>query len=146
VEPGMKEEGTFNYLIGSDPRSWRAGARTYRMVTYREIWPGIDARVYPLGGGLENVYVVRPGGRPGDIVAAVHGGRDLRIDADGSLVIETASGALRQRKPVAYQTVDGKRVEVPAAFALRGRHAYAFDLGPYRTDRPLVIDPVLLFS
>src|SRR5262249_14390198 len=146
VEPGMKAEGTYNYLIGSDPRLWRTGARTYRMVTYREIWPGVDARVYPLGEGLENVYVVRPGGRPQDIVAAIHGARDLRIDADGSLVIETGSGTIRQRRPVAYQTVDGKRVEVPAAFALRGENAYAFDVGAYRADRPLVIDPVLLFS
>src|SRR3954447_2841685 len=64
-----------------------------------------------------------------------------RLDAGGDLRL----GKATQKRPVAYQLVDGKRAHVPAAFDLSGGRV-TFRLGTYDHQRPLVIDPVLAYS
>jgi len=49
---------------------------------------------------------------------------------------------------VAYQEVNGKRVEITTDYALEpkveaGSHAYGFKLGDYDHRRPLVLDPAV---
>ena len=48
-------------------------------------------------------------------------------------------------KPVAYQEVEGKRVEVPVSYRVidDNNSLYAFDVGEYDPTKPLVIDPLL---
>ena len=54
---------------------------------------------------------------------------------------------LRQLKSVVYQEVDGEsRESVDCRYVLKGRREVEFALGSYDTDRPLVIDPLLVFS
>src|SRR4029079_12798143 len=61
------------------------------------------------------------------------------------LLIRTGSGPLWQRRPVAYQVIDGRRVQIPAACRVDCRRV-AFRVGRYDHSRTLVIDPQLLFS
>jgi len=68
------------------------------------------------------------------------------IDARGDLVIRTAAGDIRHRKPVAYQWIDGRRVDVAARYRLMKGHRVGFQLGRYDHGRSLVIDPVLVYS
>src|SRR5204863_7228974 len=51
----------------------------------------------------------------------------------------------RQRRPVAYQWIGGRRVPVRASFGLHGRRV-GFHLGDYDARYPLVIDPQLVFT
>jgi hypothetical protein len=57
-----------------------------------------------------------------------------------------AAGQVRQRRPVAYQEVDGGRREVAADYVLKGRRQVGFRVGDYDPTRPLVIDPVIDYS
>src|SRR4051795_5874054 len=93
--------GKVNSYIGNDRRQWRIGLPTYGAVRYANAYPGIDLRYHGREGQLEYDYVLRPGADPARIAMTMTGGRALRLTPGGDLVIRTAGGPLRQRRPVA---------------------------------------------
>jgi len=132
------------------PKSaWRSGLPSYGSVRYREPWPGVDLVVGGRAGELKSTFVVRPGADAGVIRLAYSGASAVRLGPDGVLVVETPLGDIREQPPVAYQDVDGRRVEVAASFELEkgsepGLQAYRFRVGGYDPARELVVDPVTL--
>src|SRR5207244_2215130 len=70
----------------------------------------------------------------------------LEVDAQGNLVLHTAGGAIRQRRPVIYQEVGGRRVGIPGGYVLKDGQQVGFGVAAYDRGRPLVIDPVLFYS
>ncbi len=143
-----RQQGIVNYFIGNDPKKWRTRVPTFGKVQLAGVYPGIDL-VYYHGAGasarrLEYDFVVRPGADPGRIRLAFSGAQRLRV-ADGDLVLTTPAGDLRMKRPYAYQTVGGKRVQVACDYSLQ-RNAAGFRLARYDASRPLVVDPVLSYS
>ena len=65
----------------------------------------------------------------------------MAVSGNGDLIL----GSLHLRKPLAYQTLNGARREVACAYQLHGRRV-RFRTGPYDRTRPLVIDPVFVYS
>jgi hypothetical protein len=139
--------GKVNYFIGSDPRRWRSGVSTYAKVTYQNLYNGVDLVYYGNQRQLEYDFVVRPGTDPNIIALSFEGADQLKVDAHGELVLLHAGGGeIRQRKPLIYQEVDGVRREVAGSYKLKDRNTVGFELADYDASRPLVIDPVLVYS
>jgi len=144
---GLKPHAaTFNYLLGADPAKWRTRLRGFAEVLYRDAWEGVDIRLYGRQGDLKQDFVLRPFADPASIRIAYGGTGRLRVGRDGSLRIPTAFGELRETAPRAYQEIGGRQVDAPVRFRLVSPTEYTFELGSYRRDRPLVIDPTLVFS
>lgn len=141
--------GHSNYFLGNDQSKWRTQVEQFAQVRYREVYPGIDLLYYGNQRQLEYDFVVAPGADPDAIRVAYRGAQRLSIDARGDLRIKTASGEIIQHKPLAYQTVKGRKKRVSARFLL-GRDGSArqvsFKLAAYDRRVPLVIDPVLMYS
>jgi hypothetical protein len=136
-----------NYFIGNDPQRWHGDVAQYERVRYEQIYPGIDLLYYGQQQSLEYDFEVAPGADPRRIVLGFKGVRGLKIDsATGDLVLKTASGEVRQHKPVVYQEVDGERREVKGRYVLKGKRKVGFQLGAYDKRKRLVIDPVLTYS
>jgi Ca2+-binding RTX toxin-like protein len=135
--------GVVSYFRGPDPEGWQRGIPTFARVRYQGIYPGTDLVFLGTREALEYDFLLAPGADPGRIALRFEGAEDLRIEADGDLVITTAVGKLVHRTPVVYQEVGGERRDVPGAYRLQG-HRVGFDLGPYNPALPLVIDPVVL--
>jgi hypothetical protein len=138
--------GTINYAKGSDPQQWVAQVPTYTRVTYVEVYPGVDLVYYGNQGQLEYDFHVAVGADPHQIILAFEGADTVEVDRHGDLVLHTVAGALRQRKPFIYQEIGGVRREVSGGYVLKGPHHIGFQLASYDTARPLVIDPLLLYS
>jgi hypothetical protein len=138
--------GTVNYFLGSDPAGWRTEIPTYAKVRYPAVYPGVDLVYYGNRRQLEYDFAVAPGGDPAAIRLRLDRARRLRLTAEGELVVTAAHGALTFHKPTVYQVVDGKRRAVAGDFKLLARRTVGFRLGRYDLARPLVIDPVLLYS
>lgn len=138
--------GVSNFFGGDDPARWRTGVRSYGEVTYRDIYPGIDLRLYGNGRALEQEFIVHPGADPTRIRVAYEGVSGLRTADRGGIRIQTGFGAITERAPRMYQQIDGMRVEVTGRFRLAGQSSYVFDIGSYRSDVALVIDPTLEYS
>ncbi|HET9866492.1 MAG TPA: SBBP repeat-containing protein, partial [Nitrospira sp.] len=138
--------GKVNYLSDKDPNRWRTGISTYAKVAYQNVYPGVDLVYYGNQQQLEYDFIVRPGTDPDIIALSFEGADQLEVDAQGELVLRAGSGEIRQRKPLIYQEVDGARHEVAGSYRLKGRNTVGFQLADYDASRPLVIDPVLVYS
>ena len=138
--------GKANYFIGNDPAKWRTNVPTYAKVGYDGLYPGIDLVYYSTQRHLEYDFVIRPGADPTGIVLGFDGIHRVEVDAQGELVLHTAAGAIRQRKPLIYQELRGRRIEVPGGYVLKRGRQVGFEVAAYDRSRPLVIDPVLVYS
>ena len=141
-----EQPGKVNYLIGDAPEKWRTNISTYAKVHYREVYPGVDAVYYGNQRQLEYDFIVAPRANPSRIGFSLSGGRDLRIDARGDLVLRVGDGEVRQQRPFIYQEIDGERREVAGGYVLKGGNRVGFRVGAYDRTKPLVIDPVLSYS
>lgn len=121
-------------------------APTYRGVRYVDVYPGIDLVYYGNRQRLEYDFVVAPGASPDQIALTLDGVERKEVDAGGDLVAHTTAGELRQPRPVVYQEIDGARRPVTGDYVVDDDGRVRFRLGAYDTSRPLVIDPVLVYS
>src|SRR5215813_11567498 len=136
--------GKSNYIIGSDRTRWRTNIPNYARARYKELWPGVDAIFYGNQRNLEYDFVVKPGADPRAIELTFNGAERISIDEDGDLVLYTAVGEIRQRKPIIYQEAHGSRREVIGGYVLKGERRIGFRVAEYDRRLPLVIDPIAL--
>ena len=141
-------------LTGVDPMDARTnyfgpsrvtGVRNFARVRYQAVYPGIDAVFYSNGRELEYDFVIAPHASPDSISIRLDGADRVRLSADGDLVASDASETLQFHRPVIYQDINGKRVPVAGGYRLHGREV-RFEVGTYREDLPLVIDPVVSYA
>jgi uncharacterized repeat protein (TIGR01451 family) len=138
--------GKVNYFVGSDAAQWRTNVPTYAKVRYESIYPGVDLIYYGYQRRFEYDFIVAPGADPGVITLAFEGPEQLAVDAQGDLVFEIAGGELRMRKPLVYQEADGSRKLVAANYVLKNKSRVGVQVAAYDRTRPLIIDPVLVYS
>jgi hypothetical protein len=138
--------GRVNYLRGKDPAHWQTQIPTYAKVAYEGIYPGVDLVYYGNQGQLEYDFVVAPGTDPGMLKLVFRGADRIEINAAGELVLSTPSGDIRMHAPVIYQETAGVRTTVAGGYVLKDPQEVSFEVAAYDTLRPLVIDPVLVYS
>jgi hypothetical protein len=145
--PAGEDPGTaqVNYFIGNDPDRWRRGIPTFGRVRYSDVWDGIDVVFYGNGQQLEYDVVVAPGADPRAARFTVEGASDARVSTTGELVLRVGDRDIIFSAPIAYQEIDGARQHVSARYRL-DRTTVSFTTGRFDRTRPLVIDPVLIFS
>jgi len=146
VEGVDKLPGTSNYFIGKDPKKWRSKVPNYARVHYQSVYPGIDLVYYGNQRQLEYDFVVAPGASPGLIQLAFEGADKLEVNVRGDLVVHTSTGPLEQRKPLIYQEVEGRKREIVGGYVLQGERQVGFQVDSFDRNRPLIIDPVLVYS
>ena len=146
VEAAEKQAGKVNYYMGKDPTAWKTGIPTYGAVILRGVYPGIDMKFYGNNSQLEYDLIVTPNADPAKVRLTYKGIGKLSITAAGDLEVTLKHGSVLQKKPYAYQVIDGKKVEVEGRFVLADATTYGFALGSYDRSKTLVIDPALAYS
>jgi hypothetical protein len=140
--------GTTGYFFGPDPNRHVAGIPTFERVRVREVYPGIDVLYRSSGSRLEYDFVVGPGADPRQIQIEIAGADRVELNDDGHLTARTGSAELFQPRPVIYQEIDGRRIEIGGGFEPLARaegSRFAFRLDAYDETRELVIDPLVLW-
>ena len=114
------------------------------LVYATQVYPGIDMVYYGSQRQLEYDFVVAPGSDP-NVQIAFKGIEDAEISAMGDLLLQTtqeifggANPSLTRKKMV--------REKVSANYIRKGVSGIGFQLGGYDASRPLIIDPVLIYS
>jgi hypothetical protein len=144
---GLEEsEARVSFLHGKDSQKWISGAPTYHKLLYKELYPQIDLIVSGREGVIKHEYHVRAGGEIETITIEYKGAKDIRINGQGQIEIDTAIGTLIEEKPLCYQIVDGKRVEVKSRYRIDKGSIVKFEVADYRKDSEMVIDPALIYS
>ncbi|MFN7937227.1 MAG: SBBP repeat-containing protein [Bryobacteraceae bacterium] len=141
-----KLRGVSNYFYGKDPARWYTDVPHYGRVRFKNVYPGIDLVYYSTEQRMEYDFVVAPGADPSRIRMAWSGVESSKIEENGDLLLMTAAGSIRHKRPVVYQEVDGVRIPVKGSYRSAGEHAFVFTLGEYRREMALVIDPAIFYS
>jgi PKD repeat protein len=157
IDGQEQQEGRVNYFIGKDPGKWRTDIATYGSVVYHEAYPGVDIRFYGSNRELEYDVIIKPGANPSLVRFGYEGIQDFRITARGDLSLQLPDGGtLVHRKPVAYQEIEGKRIDIEGRFHIEPESptaspdnhgfVFGFEVASYHSGYPLIIDPVLVYS
>ncbi|HSR05535.1 MAG TPA: SBBP repeat-containing protein, partial [Bryobacteraceae bacterium] len=133
-----KQPGISNYFIGNDPTKWRTNVPNYGRVALREVYPGIDLIFYGKERQLEYDWLIAPGADPKQIRVKWEGANQISKTTTGDIVL---SAALRETKPRILQ----ERKSIEGGYLVRGNEV-GFAVANYDAAKPLVIDPVLLYS
>lgn len=140
--PADPQDATVNYIGSGDSTS----VGTYGRVNYSSVYPGVDLTYYGNRSQLEYDFTIAPGADPRAIALAFDGSSGVKVNPKGDLVVSTPKGNLVQHKPVSYQDVGGVRRAVSSHFVVDPFGAVHFQVGAFDHTRPLVIDPILVFS
>jgi hypothetical protein len=133
-----------NYFTGKDKSKWKTGINTSKAVTYKNIYPDIDLKVYGNEKQIEYDWIVRPGGNPYDIRFEFKDVKGTELDNKGNIVITTEFGKIIHKRPSAYQRKNNK---IDVRFKKLSKNSYTFNIGKYNRTEKLIIDPlVLLYS
>lgn len=137
--PREQLRGTAKDAAGSDRARWPRSGPAFARVVVRDVYPGIDVAYSGTHRQLEFDFIVRPGADPNLIRLAVERA-DARLDRGGELVIATAQGEVRLRRPVVYQDVAGHRAPLDGRFVERDG-IIRFRLGRWDRRYALTTDP-----
>ncbi|MGA8939800.1 MAG: choice-of-anchor D domain-containing protein [Acidobacteriaceae bacterium] len=136
-----------NYFIGDDSSKWHTGIANYARVQYAAIYPGIDLVYYGNHERLEYDLTLAPGADAHAIRLQLAGAKKLSIDKPtGDLLINDGGGELRFRKPLIYQPDGNAKHPVTGGYVLSAHNTVSFSLGDYDHNKPLVIDPQVVYS
>jgi len=138
--------GVSNYFIGNDRTKWRTNVPSYARVELRDVYPGIDLVYYGRNGQLEYDWVLMPGADPQRIQLAVEGTKQVHLDAQGNVILQSGGVRMRQARPIIYQEIVGTKRPVSGHYVLAGHRQIGLVVGAYNRRARLVIDPVLVYS
>ncbi|MGH7814273.1 MAG: SBBP repeat-containing protein [Candidatus Binataceae bacterium] len=96
---------------------------------------------------LEYDFILHPGANPDAIELRFDGAKKLALNRDGDVVAMLADGGkIIQHLPAIYQEQNGHREKIAGRCILRGKSAVGFALADYDRNRPVDIDPGLVYS
>src|SRR5262249_29149916 len=98
-----KQGGDYNFFLGNDPGKWVSHAAAYDSVLFHGLYSGVDVRVREGAGQMEYDLLLQPGADLGKVVVRADGASGLALADDGSLIVQTAAGPLRQTAPVTWE-------------------------------------------
>ncbi len=146
IEAKDPHPGAYNHFIGNNPEKWQKDMKAYKEILYHEVYPGIDMKLFGKGRDLEQEFHVKAGADVGVIRISYEGIEGLRVSDDGSLIISTGFGELKESRPTIYQEIEGKRVDIAGRFRIIEGTTYTIEPGPYNKQYALIIDPTLVYS
>lgn len=114
--------------------------RSYRKLTYVNLYPGIDVEylIHPQGGIKYNI-ILHPGADLSKVRMQYTDASGITIDPAGNLLLPTLFGNIIDHAPVTYYSGD-KNASISSAFVLNA-NIVTFRLGNYDHSKTVVIDP-----
>lgn len=129
----------YNYFLDKDHQASRVGL--FKEVLIENVYEGIDIRYYLDKGAFRYDFILKPGANPDLIKLKYHNAKEIRVDENGSLLLETKIGIIKFQDLYAYQELlNHTRVDVNYWV---NENTVGFEVDDYDTSRSLVIDPLV---
>ncbi len=122
-----------DFPLTKDPKS-----KAYAELYYTNIYSGIDLHYYESEGHLKYDFEVKPFADYRQIIFEILGAEELKLQKDGSILIQTPFGSIVEEAPVVYQ----KNEILNSKWKLEGNHL-SFELENYDPNFPCLIDPIV---
>jgi gliding motility-associated-like protein len=145
IEKIGKSNFYYNYFKGNDRTKWSSDVHGYTSFVLKDFYEGINFRASFKNDELKYEFLIKPTSLPEKIKINYAGQEEIQVDKDGNLIVSTSLGRIMEKKPYAYQLVNGKEIEVSCEFNLNGSEL-TYKLGKYDKTKELIIDPTLIFA
>ncbi len=119
IKGGAESVATVNYFTGNDLSKWQSNISTYGIVDMGEVYEGIGLRLKAYGNNVEKLFTVKPNANHEAIKIRLEGAQGLTVNETGELVVKTELGPVKFTKPIAYQEINGKRVDVAVEYSIQ---------------------------
>ncbi|MBI2271795.1 MAG: hypothetical protein HYU69_15750 [Bacteroidetes bacterium] len=124
----------------------------FEKITIKDIYPGIDWILYNSNkDGFKYDFIVHPGADPNQITLLYRSKKELQINADGNIIINTSNGNLTENAPVCFmqenrENVNAKFIKISAQSKSLIETEIGFQLDNYSNTQTLIIDPQLVWA
>ena len=145
---GMESSPTnISSFIGNDPDKWKSQIPTFDSISLGETWTGIDISLYAYGNNIEKLFTIQPYQDVTQIQMTFDGISKIKTDVDGNLILYSTlsdqTSIMSMTAPVAYQEINGEKIDVAVNYKIIDDVVYGFTVGTYNIAYPLIIDPVI---
>lgn len=124
-------------------RSGAWSSSTHTRVRYPEVWPGVDIVVRSAKEGFEYDLELAPGADLALARLVVEGARNLSVQADGRVIMDTPLGPLTQRPPVSWELgADGQKLLLESRCRAEAE-TISFHVEGRTEESALIFDPVI---
>lgn len=135
----------YNYFLGSDSSRWKSNIHPALAIDYEGLYAGIDMHLSSEDRNLKYDFIVAPNADPAQIKLKMEGVQKLSVNKEGSLVIYTSVGEVKELKPVVYQYINDQRISVACKYLLN-KNTVSFNFpNDYDHTSTLIIDPTVVF-
>ncbi len=146
ISPRFEEEAPYyeNYFLGADSSKWLTELYPVQRVRLLDVYPGIDFVVYTKGEEVEFDWVLKAGADVNRIQMKLAGQDGFNLE-NGDIKSLTSVGDFVIQKPRAFQGNKTLKCNYEKA---ENTDVFHFNFPAEKPDakKPLIIDPVLVFS
>ena len=142
---------TQNYFYGNDPKNWATNVKSFGEIWLKNIYKGIDLRLYTTENALKYEFVVAPNISTEQIKMRYEGADEIILE-NGNLNIKTSLANIIEMKPYSFSehVVNAQSrqsfAEVKSSFKIN-KNTVSFSFPDnYDHSKTLTIDPKLIFS
>jgi hypothetical protein len=142
-----RQSGYYNFFMGNDAARWRSQVAAYDSVLYDGLYDGVDVRVREQAGRFEYDLLVEAGADLEQVVIRADGISGLELGEDGSLILQTSGGPLRQTPPLTWEVLpDGQERAIESGFRIIDAQHFGFQAPGHDPSLTMVVDPGLDWS
>jgi len=143
---GIKAEVYYNYFYGNDASKWASEIHPTDELLVKELYPGIDLRLFSDGNTLKYNLECAPGADIAAIRMQYIGVNDISVTND-RVNIYTSVQNLSESIPLVYEEVNGQKTPITSSYRLINNElTFNLSLNKGISHSRIIIDPVLEFS
>ena len=141
IKKELVVEQQFNYYTPGYTNG--ISPKAYKRITIENVYDRIDLVYYEKEGKMKYDFVVKAGADPNKIKMKYEGASSVFVDKDGSLIITTPMGEIKEEKPYTYLRNTGKKIE--SNYKVKN-NVVKFELEGYETSEDIIIDPYRIWA
>lgn len=142
--PLLPDLTAYNYFTGSHFKKWVSGAKSYRLLEFRNIYPGISMKVNTAKNNIKYDLILQPGADLTQIQIQYKGISHLKIN-DTKLQITTSLALISEFIPESYQIINGQKHLIKCHYKALNDSTIGFS-AVYNPAYALIIDPGIIVA
>ena len=141
IKKELAVEQQFNYFTPEYPNG--ISPKAYKKITIENVYDGIDLVYYEKDGKMKYDFIVKAGADFRKIEMKYEGAGSIFINKEGSLIITTPMGEIREERPYTYSRNTGTEIE--SRYKVIG-NLVLFDIAEYSKSEDIIIDPFRIWA
>lgn len=135
-----------NFYLGSNEDNWKNKVSPCGKIIVSNVYPKIDWVIYIKNDQIEFDWILHRGANP-NLIKLGFKGMDTILSANNNIQLCSKNGNFTLNQPNTYQLKSKtKKRTIKSRYKKLSYNMFGFEIGNYDSLKPLIIDPILVFS